>query len=160
MTRILAAAFATLALSACNADRAAKGSEPTETPQAEVETSAPTPLPTAADAPVGPEEEAAASGALQNAIPARFHGTYGASVEDCENRSHSRFTVSADTIQFFESAAEVLNVRAEGDYAAVTADETYADTTTRYVFYMALEGGDRLRYRYDKNERMTWVRCR
>ncbi len=50
-------------------------------------------------------------------------------------------------------------MRAEGNYAAVTADETYADATTRYVFYMARVGEDRLRYRYDRNERMVWVRC-
>ncbi|WP_158094334.1 hypothetical protein [Erythrobacter donghaensis] len=156
---MLTAALATLALGACNADRDTRETVPTETPRAGVETPTPTPVPTAADAPVGPEEEAAASGALQSAIPARFHGTYGASLEDCAMKSHSRFTVSAQKIQFIESSAEVLNVRAESDYAAVTADETYADTTTRYVFYMALEGGDRLRYRYDKNERMTWVRC-
>ncbi|QUL38214.1 hypothetical protein [Erythrobacter sp. JK5] len=111
------------------------------------------------DTPADASEAAAASGERQDTIPARFHGTYAETTAACDIRAHGRFTVSADRIQFFESAADVLGVRVDGDYAAVDAEETYADQTGRYVFYMALEGEDRLRYRYDRNERMTWVRC-
>jgi hypothetical protein len=112
-----------------------------------------------ASEPTSPEEQAAAAGMMQDKIPSRFHGTYAANEEECAIRSHGRFTVSGDRIQFFESSAEVLRVRIDGEYAAVDAEETYADRTSRYVFYMALEGDDRLRYRYDENERMTCVRC-
>lgn len=113
---------------------------------------------TAYDRPDDSGEKAAAAGPLRDTIPARFHGTYGETDEACAQRSHARFTVSADRIQFFESYADVLNVRVDGDYAAVSAEEQYVETT-RYVFYMALEGEDRLRYRYDRNPRKTWVRC-
>ena len=159
MGRTFILALAALVTAGCNAESESGTTGSPALPQPSPRPSTAPPPQSRPDAPLGPEEEAAASGAVQDTIPARFHGSYGATREDCVNRSHSRFTISADRIQFFESSAEVLNVRAEGDYAAVTADETYADTTTRYVFYMARVGEDRLRYRYDNNERMTWVRC-
>lgn len=164
MKRALLSAVAVCSLAACNA-------ETPEAPEAEASTApiseatpAPAPLPAQSpepeDAPTTPDEKTAAAGEMLETIPVRFHGTYAQSQWDCEARSHSRFTVSADKIQFFESSAEVLSVRADGDYAAVDAEESYADNTSRYVFYMALEGEDRLRYRYDKNKRLTWERCK
>ncbi|MGB3711825.1 MAG: hypothetical protein WA985_09065 [Erythrobacter sp.] len=112
-----------------------------------------------ADAPQDAEERRASEGETQDTIPARFHGTYAETLEDCDIPSHGNFTVETDEIDFFESNGVVQQVNVDGDYAAATIDETYADRTSTYVFYMALEGKERLRFRYGKDERMTWVRC-
>lgn len=92
-------------------------------------------------------------------IPVRFHGTYGENLNACTQRSHANFTVMADKIDFFESNAELVSVRVDGDYAAASVTEAYADQTREYVFYMALDGPEGLRFRYDKGEREFWVRC-
>ncbi|MWV27180.1 hypothetical protein [Aurantiacibacter rhizosphaerae] len=97
---------------------------------------------------------------LVDEIPARFHGTYAQGAEYCDDRSHGLFTIAAREIDFFESTGEVRNVRADGDYAAVTVFEQYGDGPgNTYAFYMRIMPDGSLRYRYDDNERLTWGRC-
>ncbi len=106
------------------------------------------------------DDERADRAPLVDKIPARFHGTYAQGAEYCDDRSHGLFTVEAREIDFFESTGEVRNLRADGDYAAVTVFEQYGDSPgTTYAFYMRIMPDGGLRYRYDDNERLTWVRC-
>lgn len=105
------------------------------------------------------KERRADEGSVQAAVPARFRGTFAENTTACVQRNHGNFTVTADQIQFFESRGIVSRVRVDGDYAALTVSEAYADSVNNYIFYLALEGDDGLRFRYDKNERQTWVRC-
>ena len=51
-------------------------------------------------------------------------------------------------------------MRVDGDYAAATLSEQYGGAPPAvYVFYMAREGEDAMRLRYDKNDRFSVVRC-
>ena len=51
-------------------------------------------------------------------------------------------------------------VRVDGDYAAATLTEQYGDAPpATYVFYMALEGPDTMRVRYDTEPRFRIYRC-
>ena len=93
-------------------------------------------------------------------IPERFHGKFAESRSQCDNLSHGLFTVGAKKIEFFESFGEVRTIKVDGDYAAASIFEQYGDSPgTTYVFYMRLMPDRSLRYRYDKNDPMTWVRC-
>lgn len=106
------------------------------------------------------DDEMAERAPLQDSVPERFRGTYAESIAKCDEPSHGLFTVEAKAIKFFESTGEVRNVRADGPAAALTVYEQYAeDPGTTYAFYMRLLPDGSLRYRYDDNERMTWVRC-
>ena len=106
------------------------------------------------------DDEMADRAPLQDSVPERFRGTYAESIAKCDEPSHGLFTVEAKAIKFFESTGEVRNVRADGPAAALTVYEQYAeDPGTTYAFYMRLLPDGSLRYRYDDNERMTWVRC-
>ena len=106
------------------------------------------------------DDEMADRAPLQDSVPERFRGTYAESAAKCDEPSHGLFTVEAKAIRFFESTGEVRNVRADGPAAALTVFEQYAeDPGTTYAFYMRLLPDGSLRYRYDDNERMTWVRC-
>ena len=63
-------------------------------------------------------------------------------------------------IGFFESTGIVRTVRVRGEYAAATVFEQYGDGPgTRYAFYMALEGPDRMRARYDTRDGFVLRRC-
>lgn len=125
------------------------------TPSAAASTPAPEPSPSGETR----EERQADEGTVQNTVPERFRGTYAESPQACIQRNHGNFTVTADQIDFFESRGMISRVRVDGDYAALTVSEAYADTVSNYIFYMALDGGSGMRFRYDKNERQTWVRC-
>ncbi|MCA0977399.1 hypothetical protein LCM19_03370 [Qipengyuania flava] len=110
--------------------------------------------------PKNADDEMADRAPLQDSVPERFRGTYAESIAKCDEPSHGLFTVEAKAIKFFESTGEVRNVRAVGPAAALTVYEQYAeDPGTTYAFYMRLLPDGSLRYRYDDNERMTWVRC-
>ena len=160
------APLALVALAACSADPAPADPDNTASaPEMSVETPAATPKapPIATGTPATEAELAEDAATVRDAetvstIPARFQGRWGKSKADCDDRSHDVFTITGDEIEFFESRGAVQSVKADGDYAAATVDETYVETT-RYIFYMALEGADRLRFRYDKGERYTYVRC-
>ena len=122
--------------------------EPTRTPDAEVEAA-------------GARDEAQAdAGALQQTIPSRFHGDWSESLDHCGNPGHQRYDIRAREVGFFESRGIVQNVRADGNYAAATLSEQYGDAPPAvYVFYMAIEGPDTMRIRYDDNPRIRIYRC-
>lgn len=150
---------------------AACGSEPAPAAPAEEETNAvdisqtkpsvvqPTASESAPDKAPAEQVRKMAAASAKDIVPARFQGTYGENASACAQRNHGNFTVLPDRIDFFESNGEVQKVRVDGDYAALTVIENYADRLSEYVFYMALEGEDGLRFRYNDNERQSWVRC-
>ena len=106
------------------------------------------------------EEQAVADAVTQNAIAARFHGKWAESAAACAIRGHQQYRIGADEVGFFESRGIVQTVRVDGDYAAATLSEQYGDAPPAvYVFYMAREGDDAMRLRYDKNDRFNVVRC-
>ena len=106
------------------------------------------------------EEQASAKVATQDTIPARFHGKWAESTEHCAIRGHQQYHIGAEEVGFFESRGIVQTVRVDGDYAAATLSEQYGDAPPSvYVFYMAREGEDAMRLRYDKNDRFSVVRC-
>lgn len=97
---------------------------------------------------------------MQSSIPSRFHGKWAETPADCEMRGHQQYRISADEVGFFESRGIVQEVRVDGNYAGATLSEQYGDAPAAvYVFYMALEGPDSMRIRYDKNPRFSVVRC-
>ena len=110
--------------------------------------------------PNSPEEQAVASASTQDTIPARFHGKWAQGAENCDIPGHQQYRIAANQVGFFESRGIVETVRVDGDYAAATLSEQYGDAPpTVYVFYMAREGEDAMRLRYDKNDRFSVVRC-
>ena len=133
--------------------------------------SSPTPIPTVTEtvtATPDPEIEAAGAndearadaGADEDAIPARFHGTFVENREQCGFRGHQVYDVKSDRVDFFESSGILQDLRVDGDYAAATLSEQYGDAPPAvYVFYMAIEGPDTMRIRYDNNPRTRVYRC-
>lgn len=106
------------------------------------------------------DEAEADSGAIQAAIPERFHGNWSESIEHCDTIGHQRFDISAREIGFFESIGEVQNVRVNGDYAGITISEQYGDSLpSEYVVYLAIESEDAMRIRYNQEPRFRIVRC-
>ena len=122
--------------------------EPTRTPDAEVEQA-------------GRSDDAQArEGAVQATIPSRFHGNWAEDLDFCGIPGHQRYDIQAREIGFFESTGEVENVRVNGNYAAATVTEQYGESPpSEYVFYMAIEDGDTMRIRYDKEPRFRIYRC-
>ena len=164
MTRLLLLAAAPLALTACSQEPAPAtehdDSAPESTATAAPASDEPTTAPPTKDPASNADDERAERAPLQDSIPTRFHGTFAESKSACDIPSHGLFTVTAKQIKFFESFGEVRNVRADGPYAAATVFEQYGDSPgSTYAFYMRLMPDGSLRYRYDDNERMTWVRC-
>ena len=161
MKASLTALAMALTLAACGSEDAAtvpqeEAPEASETPTAMPSTS---PESTAEDG--GPEDEArVASAPLQDTIPERFHGLWAQGAEHCGTPGHQRYDISAREIGFFESTGKVQDVRVDGNYAAATVTEQYGDAPpARYVFYMAIEGPDTMRIRYDYDDRIGIVRC-
>ncbi|WP_336985938.1 hypothetical protein [Altererythrobacter aquiaggeris] len=153
-----------IVLLACSAGDADRDETASRQNPADAGAAKPSATPAAPEGPVAATQKDAAekqadTGAVQDTIPARFRGTFSESAAGCAQRSHGNFTINARQIDFFESRGEVGDVRVKGDYAAATVREAYAGDVNIYVFYMALEGGDKLRFRYNKNERQTWIRC-
>lgn len=151
-----------LSLTACSpqADDAAENDQATALqPQPMPSSSVPAAQPSPELA--GAEDEARAdAGELQDTIPARFHGRWAESRADCDIRGHQQYEIGAGEVGFFESTGVVQNVRADGNHAAATLSEQYGDAPpAEYVFYMALEGADTMRIRYDQNPRFRIIRC-
>ncbi|RDC59502.1 hypothetical protein HME9302_00692 [Alteripontixanthobacter maritimus] len=161
--RIVPFALSAIALTACGEpapDTAKSGSAQLEaTAAADGETKATSDLSQDPNLAQDYTERQAVKAPEETVIPERFRGTYGETRDACAQRNHGNFTITADRIDFFESNGEVQSVRVDGDYAAASIREPYADEVSEYVFYMALESGETLRFRYDKGERQTWVRC-
>ena len=110
--------------------------------------------------PASEEEKAVANATTQKTIPVRFHGKWAENTEACAIRGHQQYRISANEVGFFESRGIVQTVRVDGDYAAATLSEQYGDAPPAvYAFYMAREGDDAMRLRYDKNDRFSVVRC-
>lgn len=109
----------------------------------------------------GAEDEAQAdSGSEIEAIPARFHGNFSESLDHCGTPGHQVYDIRASEVGFFESTGIVQDVRVNGNYAAATLSEQYGDAPPAvYAFYMAIEGPDTLRIRYDDNPRIRIYRC-
>ena len=106
------------------------------------------------------DEAQADAGALQDAIPARFHGDWSEDLDHCGIPGHQRYDIRAKEVGFFESTGIVQNVRADGNYAAATLSEQYGDAPPAvYVFYMAIEDENTMRIRYDDNPRIRIYRC-
>ncbi|QZH74227.1 MAG: hypothetical protein JY451_11040 [Erythrobacter sp.] len=159
-----ALAVLTLALAACYDPVPDSPAEPPDVPtQAGGGVVAQPPVGTAdpeGEAGIGQEEALAQAGAVQDSIPARFHGRWAESAAACGGRNHQQYHIEAAQVGFFESVGEVQQVRAQGDYAAATLSEQYADDSPAvYVFYMALDGADAMRVRYDNEPRIGLVRC-
>ena len=122
--------------------------------------SIPQPQPQPVVDPDSEEEKAVAKGSTHVTIPARFHGKWAENVEACAIRGHQQYRIGASEVGFFESTGIVQTVRVDGDYAAATLSEQYGDSPPAvYVFYMAREGDDAMRLRYDKNDGFRVVRC-
>ena len=159
--------FAFLAsLAACDSSEPASDAEATPQPAPTVtETVAATPEPTRTpdpevDAAGAQDESQAREGATQDTIPSRFHGEWAEDLDFCGIPGHQRYDIQAREIGFFESTGVVQNVRVNGDYAAATVSEQYGDAPpAEYVFYMAIEDGDTMRIRYDKEPRFRIYRC-
>lgn len=164
MRRLVLLAEAALALASCSqsnmTEPAQSGNLNDTSTSAAVSTGPDSEAPSPEPAAKSIANDPAAREPPQVAIPARFHGTYAGSLAHCDNPSHGLISVEAKAIRFFESTGEVRDVRAEGPYAAVTVFEQYGDGPGgTYAFYMRLLPGGGLRYRYDDNDRLTWVRC-
>ena len=150
-----------LALSACSQAEDAASEEP------EAPSTSATPAGTVVEPsqqpevdPNSEEEQEVANAATQDTIPARFHGKWAENAEACAIRGHQQYRIGADEVGFFESRGIVQTVRVDGNYAAATLSEQYGDAPPAvYVFYMAREGDDAMRLRYDKNDRFSVVRC-
>ena len=169
MRTIALLCLASTALGACNTqttndDTTSVADTTTPQPTATVtETAIPEPARTS-DPQVeaaGAEDEAEARrGALQDTIPARFHGDWSEDLDHCDTPGHQRYDIRSDQIGFFESRGIVRNVNVNGNYAAATVSEQYGDAPpAEYVFYMAIEGPDTMRIRYDDNPRFRIYRC-
>ena len=150
-------AAAALGLAACGSDQAP--ADPVETGSPTTVSPAPSPSPSTGST-SGEEAAEVAQAPLQDTIPDRFHGLWAESAEQCGTPGHQRYDISAREIGFFESTGEVQNVRVNGDYAGATVIEPYGDAPpAEYVFYMAIEGPDAMRIRYDDGDRINIVRC-
>ena len=115
---------------------------------------------TESPAPQTEDERSVAGASVQDTIPARFHGLWSEDLDHCRVPGHQRYDIGASRIGFFESTGIVRTVRVRGDYAAATVFEQYGDGPgTRYAFYMALEGPDRMRARYDTRDGFVLRRC-
>ena len=157
-----------LALPACTYDPEEEPGAEDETPQ-ELATDNPSATPTpSATRTADPEVEAAGArdedqareGPKQDLIPARFHGDWSEDLDHCDTRGHQRYDIGAREVGFFESRGIVQDVNVNGNYAAATLSEQYGDAPPAvYVFYMAIEGPDTMRIRYDKEPRFRVYRC-
>ncbi len=165
-TFALPLAALTLLLAACSPS-SPENSAPPEQVSASVNTDPDTPAPAPTRIPDpqveadGAQDEARiGEGGLQDSIPERFHGRWAEAAEHCSTRGHQVYDIAAEEIGFFESTGEVQNVQVNGDYAGATLIEQYGDAPpSEYVFYMALEGPDAMRVRYDEEPRFRIVRC-
>ena len=158
---------ATIGLAACS-DNSGGRAEQTATPSAQptvTETvSRPANVGTNATAspdvdPAPSQEQAVAGAGMQMTIPAHFRGKWAKDREACDIPSHQVFDIRANEIGFFESTGRVRNVRVDGNAAAATITEQYGDAApATYAFYMALEGPDAMRVRYDKRDSFDVIR--
>lgn len=99
-------------------------------------------------------------GGEQDVIPARFHGDFSEDLAHCGTPGHQRYDIRAREVGFFESRGIVQDVKVNGDYAAITLSEQYGDAPPSiYTLYMAIEGPDTMRIRYDKEPRFRIYRC-
>ncbi|KLE33872.1 hypothetical protein AAW00_12445 [Aurantiacibacter luteus] len=163
---VLACALGLVLTTGCDSQSAGDPGETAPSPAPTVtQTVAATPTPTRAADPeveaAGARDDAeAAEGAMQDTIPARFHGDWSEDLAHCGQPGHQRYDIRAREVGFFESTGIVQDVRVNGDYAAATLSEQYGDAPPAvYVFYMAIEGPNTMRIRYDDNPRFRIYRC-
>lgn len=110
--------------------------------------------------PASSEEQSVADARMQATIPARFQGKWAEDRDACDFAGHQVFNIRSSEIGFFESVGRVRDVRVNGDYAGATITEQYGDAPpATYAFYMALEGPDAMRVRYDKRDSFDVIRC-
>ncbi|GMM92764.1 hypothetical protein [Qipengyuania sp. MTN3-11] len=158
------AALTALLLAGCGEEPAAED-VPAERPRAAATSPGPTPASgTAAERDVeiaGAEDEVQAlAGEKQDVIPVRFHGDWSEDIAHCDEPGHQGYDIRAREVGFFESRGIVQDVDVNGNYAAATLSEQYGDAPPAvYAFYMAIEGPDTMRIRYDDEPRIRIYRC-
>lgn len=89
-------------------------------PSAEPELEGPPPAqssPGLAPTPSAPTEPAP----LATAIPAKFHGKWDASAEECGRASIMTLTISGNELRFHESIGEITSVTPQGDNAVTVS---------------------------------------
>src|SRR5687767_6119469 len=155
MMRSIGLLAALLPLAACAPEKAA------ETSTNETAASPATP-PSPAAAPAGPSAATTPPPrpAMEDAIPAAFHGRYDASREACGRPSDGRLTVSAGELRFHESIGSVRKV-ASGPAGAIRVEAVYQGEgeSWRSTRLLSLsEDGDSLTVTGDGTS-MVRVRC-
>ena len=92
-------------------------------PSAEPELEGPPPAenPGLAPPPAAPAPTPAEPAPLATAIPAKFHGKWDASAEECGRASIMTLTISGNELRFHESIGEITSVTPQGDNAVTVS---------------------------------------
>lgn len=111
-----------------------------------------------------PAERRAAAGAGEGAIPARFHGRWGRTADDCaasRDVAEGLLTITADGLRFYESVARPAgDIETVGNsFSAQFSFSGEGETWTRREV-LILEDGKLVRTSGESADGVSYVRCR
>lgn len=103
--------------------------------------------------------------AIEATVPPRFRGLFAVDRKACAqdynyNPAFQNVTVTARSVNFFETGGPVTDVNVEGDSIAITMLETVGDGRTKRAIYLAINRDGTVRYRPGTSEpSRTYARC-